>query len=194
MAGGKAEAPRSNGGRPSRRSLVLMLAALLIVVVVVVVVVVLVTRDDKQAGVDTGDGTAGTIVTSPFDMIEVPGDVSLDLLSKASFVSILVPNESGTLTSYGVSSELAAAQALIGAVSHADEVDEQLAAAVTASTVPLEGGGTGGTATITFVFASRETITFALSLDQGLVARAGKAWRPKGDLQALVQAAIKSPQ
>jgi hypothetical protein len=169
-----------------------MLAALVVVVVVVVVVIVA-TRNDKPENSTLGDESATTLVTSPFDMIEVPDDVDVDLVSKASFVSILVPNESGSLTSYSVNSGVPAAQALIEAVAGGEEVDQKQAASVTASTIPVESG-TSGTATITFVFASRETITFALALDEGLIARGGKAWKPKGDLKALVQAAIKAPQ
>jgi hypothetical protein len=180
-----------------RRNLLLAIAALLVVIIVVVVVVVVVTGDDSDdAGKAAGAGDTGGSATSfPYDMVELPDDVSLDVVSKAAFVSILVPNDKGTLTSYGVSSELPAAQAIIKAVSGADEVDKDLAASVTASTVALSSGsGSAGTPTITFVFASRETLTFALALDESLVARGGKAWRVDGDLKALVQAAIKAPQ
>ena len=48
--------------------------------------------------------------------------------------------------------------------------------------------------TMTFVLASRQTLTFTLDLDQGLVSRQGQTWLPQGDLKTLVEAAIKSPQ
>ncbi len=179
----------------SSRPLLLGIGVLIVVIVAVVVVVAVVaTRDSDPDDARLADEGASAAVTSPFDMTELPADTSLDLVSEASFVSILVPNENGSLTSYGVSADLPAARALAVAVADAEQVDEDIAASVTATTVPLASGSTGGTATITFVLASRETLSFALALDEGLIAREGKAWRPEGDLRALVEAAIKSPQ
>jgi hypothetical protein len=182
----------SSSGTPRKRYL-LAAAALVVVVVIVVVVVVVVTRGGDSDTATPDDLSAVTLVTSPYDMIELPSDIDLDVVSKASFISILVPDDSGKLTSYGVSSDLPAAKALMQAVADGKAVDDETAASVTASTVPASGGS-NGTATITFVFASRETLTFALALADGLVARGSKAWKPEGDLKALVQAAIKSPQ
>ena len=196
MSGDTTKGPSSKTRRPlSRRTLLLGASVFVVIIVVVVVVVVVTTGDDKQgsAALD-GDSTA-TLVTSPYDMIELPGDMSLDVVAKTSFISILVPDGKGSLTSYSVKSDLPAAQAIISAVTDADEVDEQTAAAVTATTIPLTADGSAtATATITFVFASRETLTFALDLDERLIAREGQAWRPEGDLKALVEAAIKAPQ
>ena len=195
MPGAKAKGPSSKERQPlSKRTLLILAAALVIVVIVVVVVVLTTTGGDENDGTTPTDDSAATLVTSPYDMIELP-DMPLDVVEKTSFISILVPDAGGTLTSYGVRADLPAAQALISAVEDADQVDEQQAAAVTATTVPLtQGGSSTATATITFVFASRETLTFALDLDGGLIARESKAWRPKGDLRALVEAAIKAPQ
>jgi hypothetical protein len=195
MAGRQTKESSSKAAPPSRRTMLLAAVALVIVVVVVVVVVVVTAGGDKPGKTAVTDGSAATLVTSPYDMIELPAGVSIDLVAKASFISILVPDDKGTLTSYGVKSDLPAAQALIKAITSAKQVDEQLAAAVTATTVPLTAGaGSNATATITFVFASRETLTFALDLEAGLIARESQAWRPEGDLKTLVGAAIKSPQ
>jgi hypothetical protein len=189
MSADAAKGPGFFGRSASRRSLLLMVAALIVVIAVIVVVVVLVDRsNDQSRRAALADDTEATAVTSPYDMTELTGDTNLNVVSKAAFISILVPNDSGTLTSYGVSSDLAAAQALSQAIAGAEEVDAQLAASMTSTT------GAGGASTITFVLASRETLTFTLAIDQGLIARSGKAWRPDGDLTALVQAAIKAPQ
>ena len=195
MSGDKTKSASAKTRRPlSRRALLLGAAVFVVIIVVVVVVVVLTTGDDKQEGAALDDGSTATLVTSPYDMIELPGGMSLDVVAKTSFISILVPDGKGSLTSYSVKSDLPAAQALISAVTDAKEVDEKLAAAVTATTVPLTaGGGSTATATITFVFASRETLTFALDLGEGLIAREGQAWRPEGDLKTLVDAAIQAP-
>jgi|WetSurMetagenome_2_1015567.scaffolds.fasta_scaffold10768_2 hypothetical protein len=196
MSGDKTKSPSAKTRGPlSRRALLLCASVFVVIVAVVVVVVVLTTGDDKENGAALGDESTATLVTSPYDMIELPGDMPLDVVAKASFISILVPDAKGSLTSYSVKSDLPPAQALISAVTSAKEVDEQLAAAVTATTIPLTAGGSStATATITFVFASRETLTFALDLGQGLIARESQAWKPEGDLRALVEAAIKAPQ
>lgn len=189
MSADAAKRPGFFGRSASRRSLLLMVAGLIVVIAVVVVVVVLVNRsNDESRRAALADQTKATAVTSPYDMTELPGDTDLSVVSKASFISITVPNDTGTLTSYGVSSDLVTAQALSQAIAGAEEVDAQLATSMTSTT------GAGGTSTITFVLASRETLTFTLAVDQGLVARNGRAWRPEGNLTALVQAAIKSPQ
>ena len=101
-------------------------------------------------------------------------------------MSIYVPNESGTLTSYGVSSDLPATQALSEAIRKADEVGADEAAATL--------GAKAADSTITFVLPSRDTLTFALYLEQGMIARGSQVWRPDGDLKALVEAAIAGPQ
>jgi hypothetical protein len=196
MPGDKTKSASVKTRKPlSRRTLLLGAVVFVVIIVVVVVVVVLTTGGDKQDGAALGDESTATLVTSPYDMIELPGGMSLDVVAKTSFISILVPDGKGSLTSYSVKSDLPAAQALINAVIDAKEVDEKLAAAVTATTVPLTSGDSStATATITFVFASRETLTFALDLGQGLIARESQAWRPEGDLKALVDAAIKAPQ
>ena len=141
MSGDKTKSASAKTRRPlSRRALLLGAAVFVVIIVVVVVVVVLTTGDDKQEGAALGDESTATLVTSPYDMIELPGGMSLDVVAKTSFISILVPDGKGSLTSYSVKSDLPAAQALISAVTDAKEVDEKLAAAVTATTVPLTAG------------------------------------------------------
>ena len=106
----------------------------------------------------------------------------------ASFVSIYVPNKAGRLTSYGISSDLPAAQTLSEAIEKAKEVPADVATTLTAAT-----GTAGTTSTITFVFEGRKTLTFTLDLDHGLIGREGKVWRPEGDLKTLVANAVAGP-
>ena len=142
----------------------------------------------RRAAAIAATSTSG--VTSPYDLTELPAGTDLDVVEKAAFVSIFVPNGSGTFTSYGVHSDLPAAQALTKAIQDADEVGADSGASVTGTTT----ADATATSTITFVLPTRETLTFTLDLEQGLVARGGQVWRPKGDLKALVEAATVNPQ
>lgn len=163
-------------------------AALIVIMAVIVAAILLAGRGDDEAGRQTTDpmdaGASGA--ASPYDLVELPMETGLDSIEDAAFVSIFLPNDAGTLTSYGVSSELPAAQALSEAVRKSDEVDEDEAAAAL--------GAKAADSTITFVFPSRETLTFALYLDQGMIGRGAQVWRPDGDLKALVETAIAGPQ
>jgi len=181
----------------------------LIIAIAVVAIVLDRERDDaRRAAAIAATSTTG--VSSPYDFAELPGEVDLDMIEDASFVSILIPNETGDLTSYGVSMDLPAAVALADAVRDADEVDPETAADVLGNSAMNEGapstnpagGGTTGTdsggagvsgAALTFVLPSRETLTFLMDLEQGLIAREGRAWQVDGDLQALVRAATAGP-
>jgi len=161
-----------------------MIGGLVVVLAVVVVVVALVARDGAGPDEALAAGPdSATAVTSPFDLVEVGDDLDLDRISDAAFVSICLADESGRLTSYGVSCDLPAAQELMQAIRDAKEADGASA-----------GASGAGDSTLTFVLPSRETVTFGLVVDQGLIVRGGQAWRPSGDLAALVAAAIKSPQ
>jgi len=161
-------------------------AVILIVVIAVAVTVLLLERgrEDRQ-GPASQTTESGTLVTSPYDLSELPPDTDLDRVEEAALVSVFVPDENGTLTSYGMRAELSVARALMMAVRDAEEVDTDAAAA--------QLGGEVAESRLTFVLPSRETLTFALYLDQGLIARDGGVWRPKGDLQALVRAATAGP-
>jgi hypothetical protein len=165
--------------------------ALVVVMAAIVVAVFLVDRShDNARRAAASAATSTTGVTSPYDLTELPADTDLDVIGSAAFVSIYVPNESGTLTSYGISSDLPAAQAITKAVLEAKEMDAETAASATGATT----GGTTGASTMTFVLPTRETLTFGLNLEQGLIVRGSQTWRPNGDLKALVEAAVAGPQ
>lgn len=162
-------------------------AALVLVMAAVVVAVVLVERsDDAGEGAAATAATATTAVASPYDLVELPAEAGLEKVEDSAFISLYLPNADGTLTSYGISSHLDTAQALTAAVLGSDEVDADAAAAAL--------GSRAADSTMTFVLATRETITFALYLDQGMIARGAQVWRPQGDLKALVQAATAGPR
>lgn len=170
----------------------LVVIVLVVVMAAAIVTLLLVDRSQDDARREAAAATSTSGVTSPYDLTELPPDTELDVTEDASFVSIFVPNDTGSMTSYAISSELTAAQALIEAIQGGDEVDVE--------TTPTVAGATAGasessavTSTITFVFPSRDTLTFTLDLDGGLIARAGQAWRPDGDLRALVETAIAGP-
>jgi hypothetical protein len=161
----------------------------LVVVAAIAVPLALVNRKGDSGPLATDQGlAAATEVTSPYDFSEVAGDGDPRDVERATYVSILLTDEAGKLTSYGINSSLPAAQGLVTAVGAADEVD--------AATLPTTGAGSGdgGGATVasalTFVFPDRSTLTYTLHLDQGLIARGTRAWKPAGDLQALVQAIV----
>ena len=162
-------------------------AVILVVVVAATVTVLLLDRDRDGERRSTSDAAAsGTLVTSPYDLIELPADTELDRVKDAVLVSVFVPNERGALTSYGMRADLPDAQALVNAVRDAEQVDPDVAAA--------ELGSKAAASRLTFVFPSRETLTFALYLDQGLIARDTAVWRPDGDLRALIRAATTGPE
>ena len=173
---GRREAARRSGSGnhrskwTNRRRLLIAAGALVVVLAVVVPVVVTQTRDGGgQSQGTSADGARS--VSSPYDMREVPATADLKIIKNSKFVSLAVKDASGKLTSYGLDSSLPSMRALETAVMNAKEVDATVA--------------TGGS-TMTFVFSDRQTVTFDLDVDQGLVSRGGKTWRPQGDLKALV--------
>ena len=195
----------------SRKWIVIIAVLVLDLIIAITAVAIVLDRErDEARRAAAVAATSTTGVSSPYDFTELPDEVDLDVIEDASFLSILVPNETGELTSYGVSMDLPAAKALADAVRDADEVDAETAATVagTASTGDdRTGTGTAGTdptgagvagagvagAALTFVLPGRETLTFLMDLEQGLIAREGRAWQVDGDLRALVQAATASP-
>jgi hypothetical protein len=195
----------------SRKWIIIIAVLVLDLIIAITVVAFVLDRErDEARHAAAVAATSTTGVSSPYDFTELPDEVDLDVIEDASFLSILVPNETGELTSYGVSMDLPAAKALADAVRDADEVDAETAATIagTASTVDdRTGTGTAGTdptgagvagagvagAALTFVLPGRETLTFLMDLEQGLIAREGRAWQVDGDLRALVQAATASP-
>jgi hypothetical protein len=179
---------------------VIVVLTLVVVMAAVVVTVLLVDRDrDEARRTAAATGAAATSAASPYDLTELSINTDLDVVEDAAFVSIFVPNESGKMTSYAISSELPAAQALMEAIRNSEEIDSD--AATTATSVATAGSSAGGdsgdaalTPTIIFVFPSRDTLTFVLDLERGLITRGGQTWRPDGDLKALVETAIAGPE
>jgi hypothetical protein len=177
----------------------------LIIAITVVAIVLDRERDDaRRAAAAAATSTTG--ITSPYDFTELPGDVDLDLIEDASFVSILMPDENGKLTSYGVSMDLPAARAVADGVRNGKEVDAETAGSILGSDSTGAGmSGSDGTgagtlgngsadAALTFVLPDHETITFVFYWDEGLIARRDRAWRVDDDLRALIEAATVGPQ
>ena len=163
--------------------------------VAIVVILVLVDRDrDEARRLAAAVATSSTVVTSPYDFSELADDTDLDALKNATFVSILIANDQGTLTSYGISSDLPTALALSEAIRNANELSSDEAAAFTAAFADSAAAGDRAVSTITFVFADRRTLTFFLDLDEAVVARGARVWRADGDLRALVEAALVGNQ
>jgi hypothetical protein len=160
----------------SRRRLLIAAGALVVVLAVVIPIVVTQTRDEgvRSQG-NSADGARS--VSSPYDMTEVPATADLKIIKDSKFVSLAIKGASGKLTSYGLDSSLSSVKALETAVMDAKEVDATVAA---------------GGSTITFVYSNRQTVTFNLDVDRGLVSRGGKTWRTQGDLKALVTSATTS--
>jgi hypothetical protein len=167
----------------SRRWMVIIATIVIVLIAAVTVVAILVDRDrDKARRAAAIAATSTTGVTSPYDLTELPADADLDVVEDAAFVSILVPSAEGRPTGYGVSANLPAAQALMASVRDADEVDAEAP------------GSAGDAGTLAFVLPTRETLTFTLDLEHGLVSRGGHTWRPDGDLKALIESATTTPE
>jgi hypothetical protein len=132
--------------------------------------------------------TSSTQVTSPYDVTELTGELNMDLLKDATFVSIMVPNAEGRPTSYMVDAGSDAAKNLIAAVRKAPEVKVQ------GSQSPASTAGAAAGSTLTFMLPSRQIVTFSLDLDTGTITRQGRAWHPRGDLSALIDAATTAPR
>jgi hypothetical protein len=179
--------PRWGGSRV--RTLAIAAGAVIVVGAIVATwLVVDHNRDSaRQAGAIAATSTTG--MASPYDLTELPADTDRDVIADASFVSILIPNDAGKLTSYGINAKLPGVQALAEAIMNAEEVS----VATTATTTADAAGAVSGSSNI-FVMPSHGTMTFSLDSAQGLVARGGKAWRPKGDLKALMKAATSAPK
>jgi hypothetical protein len=120
----------------------------------------------------TTTATAGPAVTSPYDLTEAGEDVDLGSVSGAKFASLLLETPDG-LTSYMVAAGQDTFAALADAVAKATEVQEPAPDA---------------TESLTFVMPDRVTVTFALDVASGLIAREGTVWRIDGGLDSLVRA------
>ncbi len=166
--------------RLTRKSILVVAVAVIIAAVILFVIAHEHSRRDSQREAANA-ATPSTDVTSPYDLAEVTGKLNLDILENAAFVSILIPNAEGKLTSYMTDASSAAAEALIQAVRDASKIKSPPSPAESSST-------------LTFVLPSRQIVTFTLDLPAGLLYRQGQAWRPEGDLEALVNAATIAPQ
>lgn len=171
---------------PMRWLLATVLCLLVIMAIIIVVLVLDDRGNDEVRRAEAAAATSTTDATSPYDLTELPIGADRDAVEDAAFVSIFTPDETGKLTSYGISSELPIARQLIEAVKKADEVDPGDASAAL--------GSKAAESTITFVLPTRETVTFALYLDQGMIARGAEVWRPDSDFATLVETAISGPE
>lgn len=152
-----------------RRSQIALAA---VAMVVVVAVGALALRGGGRTELTTTTTASGPLVTSPYDLTEAGDDVDLADLREAKFASLLLETPEG-LTSYMVASGQAPFSELAEAVGEAVRVDESAA---------------GTNESLTFVMPDRITVTFALDIPAGLLAREGMVWRIDGDLEALVRA------
>jgi hypothetical protein len=115
---------------------------------------------------------AVTTTTDKNAFVEVGDTVDLAEVTDAKFASVTLTSGEGAKT-YMVAANQASFVALAAAVAAAEPVN---------SRVPSGG------ASLVFAFEDRRTITFDLDTAAGLIGRAGKAWRPDGDLATLVEA------
>ena len=93
-------------GRRVRLRWVLLGVILAAVVMAVIVVSLLMVdrRHDDERRAAAAAAAAANEVTSPYDFSELPADSDLDDVDHAAFVSVSLADESGQLTSYGISS------------------------------------------------------------------------------------------
>lgn len=133
------------------------------------------------------NATSTTDLKSSYDVTEFTGDLDLDALKNATFLSIMIPNAQGRPTSYMVDAGRDAAKNLIDAIRKAPEVKPQGSQGSSSDT-----GAAGST--LTFMLPSHQTVTFSLDLSAGTIARQGRVWHPRGDLSALVDAATTALQ
>lgn len=146
-----------------------------VLVVVLLAVVTLVLVMVRGGYRNLGTTTTGETVTTTTDenaFVEAGGTVNLADVTGAKFASVTLSSGEGPKT-YMVAAKQPAFLALAAAVAAAEPVE---------SRVPSGG------ATLVFAFEDRHTVTFDLETSAGLIGRAGKAWRPKGDLAALIEA------
>jgi hypothetical protein len=165
----------------NRKSILMITIAVVVAAAILFVIANTQTRNNARRAAEEA-ASSTTSVTSPYDMAEVSGEVDLDILDSSTFVSILIPNADGEPTSYMADANGTAAKALIQAVRAAVEMKSPPAPSPS------------GASTLTFVLPSRQTITYTLDVAAGLLYRQDRAWRPKGDLEALVTAATTAPQ
>ena len=147
--------------------------SVLVIVVLAVVTLVLVIVRGGYSNLGTTLTTEAVTTTTDKNAYAEAGDtVDLGQVTGAKFASVTPTGGEGAKT-YLMAAKQPSFKALAAAVAAAEPVG---------SRVPSGG------ATLVFVFDDRHTITFDLDTGSGLIGRAGKAWRPKGDLAALIEA------
>ena len=129
------------------------------------------------------------VVTSPYDFFELPAGTEPRDVEDASYVSILLVDASGQITSYGLSMDMDEAQALRTAVYEAEQVDAGILSSLTTEPQATSDTVTEIESTLTFVFPDRTTLTFDLYADHGLIGRDDQAWQVAGDLALLIEGA-----
>ncbi len=147
-------------------------------------------RDRSSVGSAADANGSATQVTSPYDLHELPAGTGPGDVGHASLVSISLADQSGKSAYYSLSADTEEFKALAEAVSGADEVGA--ADVVTTTIAGTSSGTTTVTPTLTFLFTDRTTLAFDLYLKQGIVGRGGDFWKAEGNLEALVQAAVKA--
>jgi len=142
------------------------------VAVAAVVLVLLLVGGDGSSTTTQGP----TTTLDKYAFVEVAeDDFPLSELSEAKFASYTEVDAS-VMTARMATSNQPSFKKLVEAIAAAQEVD---------STVSATG------CQLDFVFHDRRHVQFEVSVAANLIARAGKVWRPKADLNALLEAFAK---
>ena len=187
-------APKRSRRLP-RQTQLMLLAVILLIIVAIIVVVALVWGPGDGADDSNGNGTAAgeTVVTSPYDLHELPAEAGPGDVEKASLVSISLAAADGSADYFGLSADTEPAKALMKAVADAEELEKpdttDTTDAVGAAETTAPGDQTPGSM-LTFLFPDRTTLAFDLDVDEGTIARGGRVWQVDGDLAALIDAAV----
>lgn len=176
---GDQDSPPPESSRHSR--LLLLLGLLVVVAAVIVVLFVVVGRgDDTTSDTTVADGDDSTLVTSPYDLHELPADSGPGEVEDATLVSISRPNATGGTDYFGLSSDTDPAKSIIQAVVEAESVEA-------AQVAPTE-------VSITFLLPDRGTLAFDAYVEADIIGRAESYWRVDGDLANLIDTAVSVGQ
>lgn len=136
------------------------------------IVMVIVRGGYRNLDGPTTSETVTTTTTDPNAFVEAGDTVDLAEVTGAKFASVTLSSDEGPKT-YMVAAKQPAFLGLAAAVAAAESVE---------SRVPSGGPS------LVFAFEDQHTITFDVDTGAGLIGRTGKAWRPQGDLAALIEA------
>lgn len=148
-------------------------------------------------------------VTFPYDFHETAAQPDFKLLSQATFLSLLLPTEAGSFTSYGLSSELPEVQALIAALQRARPVTDESSsgpqkegtpgadapppsASEQHATLGAASPETFGGPMLTFVLPGREILTFQLDPAAGTLTRGEWTWQVATELRQLLESVTRA--